>query len=257
MQTPGVDQIKHVVVRVDSSQRDTSSYPETNEYRVDLLQSFPFVCGIELCDAIIPITQFPVHAGNNTLEYTVEGNPKRTLVLDPGVYTQASLASAVDSALQDGLAVALDASAQTLTFSHATTAFVIHVVASTLRHCLGMGSVTATTVASQSLAYTPPGTVDVRGSPYIRVVCPDIATSSVDTIDPGLGMVRTDAGGKDASLLRRPLVLFGVMKSSVRSIGIRLENPDGTVYSTGQQNHTLLLRLHLLDRETTAHASGR
>jgi hypothetical protein len=258
MQTPGKDQIKHVVLRLESSQRDASSYPETNAYRVDLPQSFPFVCGMELVNAIVPITQHPIHDGNNMLEYTVAGSVKRSLAVSPGSYSASALTTAIDGALQDGLAVAYDGSTQQITFSHATKAFDIHVRTSTLRHALGMGSVTASTVSSSSGAYTPPGTVDVRGSPYIRVVCTDIVPPVVDTVSPGLGVLRTDASSsKDATVVPSPPIMFGVMKATVRSIGIRLENPDGTLYDTGQQNHTLLLTVYLLDREATTHASGR
>jgi hypothetical protein len=257
MQTPGPGQIKTVVLRLDSASRDTSSYPETNDYRVDLGQALPFVCGIDLVDAIIPLTQHPIHSGNNTLEYTVGSNPKRTLVLTPGTYTPSSLATTISGALVDGLSVSLTAATQQLTFSHGSSDFIIHLGSTTMRDVLGLGSVTATQVASSSLQYTPPGTVDVRGSPYIRIVCPDIVSSSVDTMHPGLGLIRTDTGAKDASLIRPPPVPFGVMKASLRSVGIRLENPDGTLYDTGQQNHTLLLHISILDREVTAYASGR
>lgn len=96
---------KHVVL-VDSRDRDYSSYPTPNAYRVRLPTTFNNVVSARLMSAEIPKSfhTFSDDAGNTTLTVVVDGVPSQ-VTLEAGNYTFGTLAIALAVALANATAL--------------------------------------------------------------------------------------------------------------------------------------------------------
>lgn len=126
---------------VDSARRDTSVFPEPNEYEVHFKAPFRNVVGLDLIDATVPRTEYLVEAGANTLVYTYAG-AKHSAVVEPGDYTVLQLAEALTAAMAPRLsvsAVTTPAEVSNRVRFLGDRPFALHVSESTLRRSLGLG----------------------------------------------------------------------------------------------------------------------
>jgi hypothetical protein len=233
--------LTETILTIDSSTRDTSVYPDTNEYSIPIGRTVG-VCGVDILDAIIPATQDPISARNNALTFSIGNAAPVTVTVPPGTYTEATLVTALDTALTtegSGLAATLDTHRVTLT--HASAEFRVYTNRpSSIHPYLGIIT-TAPYIDSISRTYTPPGMVDpTGGARYIRVRSNrEVKEQAPDHCDPGMGLYTP---GRDPPWIRYP-TRFYATPSQISSIGVRFENPDGTLYETGCVNHVLLVRL--------------
>lgn len=126
---------------VDSSRRDTSVYPEPNEYEFHFNAPFRNVIGMDLVDATVPRTAPLVDDKHTSIECTV-GGVRRSATIPPGDYGLSDLAEALTTALQPHVTVAPTSSPpevlNTLTFT-SRQPFTIHSAASSIGRIVGMG----------------------------------------------------------------------------------------------------------------------
>lgn len=127
---------------IDSSRRDTTVYPEPNEYEVEFHAPFKNVVGLDLVNATIPRTSYLVEAGANSLVFTSQGT-KRTVTIDPGDYTILQLAETLTTHLSR-TDIRVEPTSQPAELTNTlrivgANPFVVHAATSTLRRAMGLG----------------------------------------------------------------------------------------------------------------------
>jgi hypothetical protein len=231
------------ILVVDSSTRDPDLYPSSAEYSIPIGKVHG-LCGADILDASIPASQTGISERNNTLTYAIDSAGTITSVaVPPGTYTEASLVATIqDLVASDGLV--LNITDQRVRITHPTSDFRVYLNRpSSIHACLGIHT-KAAYVMSLSREYAAPGKIDVTGgSRYIRVHSNLAIHEHVpDQCEPGMGLYMLNNEHAALPWVRYPTRLYDRPRS-VNSIGIRLENPDGSLYETGQIDHVLVVRL--------------
>ena len=232
-----------VVVRVDPLMRDTSLYPATNEYRVAFDQTYNGVVCVDLEYASISTTEPIVSSRNDTFVYHVSaGGGRKSVTMEHGSYTAGELVTALNDRLLsagDGLVASFEPTTGKVTFTHATSPFVIYANDSTSRNLLGLitSEPLLYSTASSPFEYVCSGRVDVSGIKYVVIRSPDV-------MDRELGLV--DLQKDPTQYVRAPTRYFKNYKR-MSGIRIRIEREDGSLYDTGGVTHVLLLKIQHLD----------
>lgn len=233
--------LTETILTIDSSTRDTSVYPESNEYSIPIGRTVG-VCGVDILDASIPAIQDPISARNNALTFSIGNAAPVTVTVPPATYTESSLVTALDTALSsEGSGLSATLAHHKVTLTHASQEFRIYTNRpSSIHPYLGIIT-TAPYIDSISRTYTPPGVVDPSGGArYIRVRSNhEVKEQAPDHCDPGMGLY---IPGREQPWVRYPTRLYAT-PSQISSIGVRIENPDGSLYETGCINHVLVVRL--------------
>lgn len=99
------------ILNVDSSQLDISN---PNDYTVTMNTPLYSVSDLKLLSGVIPLTQFNINSGNNTIEY--DGI---TITIPDGNYTSTSLKNQLDTSLSP-ITVTENTNNNTITFSNAS-----------------------------------------------------------------------------------------------------------------------------------------
>jgi hypothetical protein len=153
--------------------------------------------------------------------------------------------TALQSALSsDGSGLTIQAaSGSRVEFAHASQEFEILCHRPNSIHTVLGVHTTAASVPSISQRYTPSGRIDITGgSRYIRIRSGlAIQEHVADVCDPGLGIYMTDTT-RTSPLSTYPTRFYD-RPFQINSIGIRLENPDGSLYDTGGIDHVLVVRV--------------
>jgi len=238
---------------VDSSKRDTTSYPSSAEYVVEFMAPFRKVLGIEVVDAHIPRTERAIAPTSNTLVYQVGTDAKKTLTLpiDNTEFTPSTLVSALNDGLENGLQVTLTTGKAVFT---APSEFLVYAQESGLSRVLGFAP-HIRTATSTSRSYTPNGLIDVTGPRYVVIRSPEIESiiqrdRTFEQWNPGLGMVKFPAygmGTSDPDFTPYPQSFGDTPLARLTSFTLRLEKPDGTLYDTGYLDHALIMRITWID----------
>lgn len=237
------------ILVVDSSTRDTDVYPYSNEYSISIGRTTG-ICGVDILDANIPLTQDPISERNNVFSYAVGSGPVKTATLPPGIYSETGLVEQLQSRVSgDGLQ--LEIVRHKVKITHPSEEFTVYLNRPRSVHpCLGIKSTTPS-VHSQSREYTTGGMIDpTGGARYIRIRSNlSIPEHVSDVCDPGMGLYFTTPyplyyGSQDRQTpwVKYPTRFFD-RPIQVNSIGIRLENPDGSLYETGNMDHVFVVRL--------------
>lgn len=233
--------LTETILTIDSATRDTSVYPESNEYSIPIGRTIG-VCGVDILDAIIPATQDPISTRNNVLTFSIGNASPVTVTIPPGTYTESTLVTALDTALTDeGSGLGASLTTHRVTLSHASSDFRVYTNRPNSIHTYLGIITTAPYIDSISRTYTPPGIIDpTGGARYIRVRSNrEVKEQAPDQCEPGMGLY---THGRDTPWIRYP-TRFYATPSQISSIGVRLENPDASLYDTGCVNHVLLVRL--------------
>ena len=244
--------LHETVLVVDSSSRDIETYPSSSEYTIPLGRHVG-VCGVDILDADIPTTQYPISTRNDTLTFSVGTSALRSVTVTSGTYTAASLISALQSALtSDGSGLSVSLSSGHAVFSHASSEFTIWTNRPASMHKVLGFITTSPSVQSTARSLTPSGIVDPDAGPrYIRVRSTlSVDEHVVDPCEPGVGVYWLDSS--HAQRWCRYPTRFYDRPKQVNSIGIRLENPDGTLYETGSVDHVFVVRLWKARASTSA-----
>jgi hypothetical protein len=248
----GFSLVEKILV-IDSSTRDMELYPESNDYTIHIGRT-PGVYGADIIDANIPWTQDPISKRNNTLVVAVDEGTPVVCQIPPGTYTETTLVEQLQNALQPtGIQVSL--ANHRVTFTHPTSEFRILLNRSTLHPSLGIQSRVAS-IQSINKAYTPNGVIDLTGGArYIRVASNlHVQEHVADTCDPGMGVYFP--GHRQSPWVRYPSRLYDRPRQ-INSIGIRLENPDGTVYESGTVDHVFVVRLWIARKSTSVSTNSQ
>jgi hypothetical protein len=153
----------------------------------------------------------------------------------------------------DGSGLTIQASGSSrVTFAHASQEFeILCHRPNSIHGVLGVHTSVAA-VPSIAQSYTPSGRIDLTGgSRYIRIRSGLAVPEHVaDVCDPGLGIYMTDTT-RTSPLSTYPTRFYD-RPIQINSIGIRLENPDGSLYETGGVDHVLILRVWKTRATTTS-----
>jgi len=242
-------QYESSILVIDSSTRDPDLYPSSAEYSIPVGKVHG-LCGADILEASIPGSQSGVSERNNILTYTIDSDGSISSVsVPPGTYTESELIAAIQ-ALVAGDGLVLTVIDHRVRFTHPTSDFRIFLNRpSSIHGCLGIHT-NVPYVQSVSREYAPRGKIDVTGgSRYIRVQSNLAIHEHVpDVCEPGMGLYMLN---QDAALpwVRYPTRLYDRPRS-VNSIRIRLENPDGSLYETGDIDHVLVVRLWIASSAT-------
>ncbi|MGA1563737.1 MAG: hypothetical protein ACO35C_03845 [Pontimonas sp.] len=236
------------ILVLDSSTRDLDMYPSSNDYAIEIPR-ITGVCGVDILDANIPLTQEPVSDRNNQFTYSVGTGAPRTLSIDAGTYTASSLVTALQALLTaDGQGLTSTLTGRRVAFGHSTDEFKIFLNRENSVHrLLGIKS-SAPYIQSSARAYTPSGMIDTTGDArYIMVQSNASIDESVkDTCEPGLGVYMVPAYGASSDRARPwtqyPTRFFATPKT-LQHIGITLRNPDGSLYETHGLDHVFVCRV--------------
>ena len=241
-----MNKLTTVVIRIDPSMRDRELWTDSNEYRFPFAETYNGVVSAELTHASVPETEYPVSSRNDAFAYKVGAGDRKVVRLTHGTYTETGLVSALNALLTsegDGLVAAYDAPSRKITFSHASSSFLIYVADTSSRAVLGI--TTTDPLASSSTVspyqYVCGGHVDVRGIKYVVVRSPDIMDRELGYVD-----MQTDPH----QFVPAPERVFKHYKR-MSGIRIRIEREDGSLYETGGVNHLLLLKILYIDTAAT------
>lgn len=260
MQRPGKHQVTESLFRIDPRARDRVLYPSTNEYRVEFGKTIKNVVGISVHDARIPITESTITLHNNTITYVISGQTKQVSVA-PGSYTETSLVDALNAVMNPDVSVTFDQVSKRVLFQAGQTGvpFQFDVTNTTMSRTLGF--VHEEGFTTPSLAYSPLGTVDLRGCSYILIRSNDIKTPGTGLhTDAGLAILDIDHISTSTPPIQRPypVIYFDTIREKMNGIHIRIERDDGRLYDTGYTNHYILLRIFTLNERliqmTTRHS---
>ena len=247
MQRPGQHQVVETLVRLDPYFRDRTSYPNTNEYRIEFGKTFKNVVGLALHDARLPITEDLVSSSRNTFTY-VMNNASTTVAITPGKYTDTELIDAMNVELGGTLTLAIDTDTGRVTMTSATP-FMIDIGHTGLSRILGFVQTSGFTPLGTS--YSPEGPVDMSaGNRYIRIASNDIKTPGTGmSTDPGMGILFFDRANPMTDSVRRayPVVYFDTIREKMSGMHIRIERDDGSLYDTKYQTHCLFVRVFTLN----------
>lgn len=83
---------------IDSRDRDYSTYPNSNSYKIHFNRQYRDVVAIKLVKGMIPHSGFYISSQNNTI-YFSEGSINYTVSITTGYYTQAELFTAIKTAM--------------------------------------------------------------------------------------------------------------------------------------------------------------
>jgi len=91
--------VKSVYINIDSRDRNVNQYPNTNNYRIKLLNhKIKNIKKIELISAKIPKTNYIVNSTNNIIDF-VENSVNYTITLTEGNYTLSTLSTEIQNEL--------------------------------------------------------------------------------------------------------------------------------------------------------------
>lgn len=97
--------IEHHTIFIDSRMRNMTKYPDQHNYTIHLEQVLKNVVQIELISSAFPITQYTVDSTNNTFYFAesvsqiLENGVMYEAIIEDGVYSEATLATAVANAM--------------------------------------------------------------------------------------------------------------------------------------------------------------
>jgi len=92
--------IKRHNLVIDSRDRNTTAYPKEYNYQIDFDEAYKSITAIELVSASIPKTEYLINSTNNTIYFSENGGSLITATIPTGNYTEATLATAIDNALE-------------------------------------------------------------------------------------------------------------------------------------------------------------
>jgi len=92
--------IKHHNLVIDSRDRNISDYPNNYNYQIDFDEIYKSVTSIELVSASLPKTEYLINNTNNTIYFSENGGDLITATIPTGNYTEATLATAIETVLE-------------------------------------------------------------------------------------------------------------------------------------------------------------
>lgn len=253
--------VREKILVLDSSTRDRDLYPYSSEYKIPIGRT-PGIVGIDFIEANIPLTQDPISERNNTFTYQIGDASPQTVTIPVGIYSETGLIDQLQNAVESS-GLQLTISQHRVTFTHPSQEFHILLNRNNSVHAhIGITSSSAR-VSSLNREYTPRGMIDpTGGARYIKVVSETgIHEHVVDQCDPGMGLyfATTYPLYYGSQNRQTPWVTYPTRwydrPRQLNSIGVRLENPDGTVYETGNMDHVFVIRLWIAAPTTSSKRS--
>jgi len=92
--------IKRHNLVIDSRDRNTTDYPNEYNYQIDFDEAYKSITAIELVSASIPKTEYLINATNNTIYFSENGGDLIEATIPTGNYTEVTLATAIENALE-------------------------------------------------------------------------------------------------------------------------------------------------------------
>lgn len=204
---------------VDSSTRNIDAYSSPSEYAIEFNVPFRHVIGVDLVDAIIPRSEYIIDTYSNSFVYSVNSGTKKVAIIQPGDYNLIQLCTALNSVLQDGLAVEPHSTPYQVTSKirmFCTLPFVFYAAESTMKHQIGFHTNQATyeagatgRVGQRSFLGPFPGfaTFKLNSTNYLRQAFSPVLSGTVSSV-----IVQAD--------------------ESSQPIAVRILDAAGTVYAT-------------------------
>lgn len=92
--------IKTDYLTIDSRDRNHDSYPETNNYQIDLDDNYKDILSIELISCNIPKSQYIINTSNNKLHFSENGGTELEAIIPIGNYSINDLETAIKNAME-------------------------------------------------------------------------------------------------------------------------------------------------------------
>lgn len=210
--------MENYLLEVDSGERDTSLYPNSNSYVVQLNRPLYNVSGIHLVSGRIPLTQYTVDAHNNTLY--IDGTK---ITLSPNNFSNGDeLAAGLTNDLPGGITPSFNAVENKIELSNVSP-FSIEFKSKSPAGVLGFlpQFYAGTTI-------TPPGTVDLDGPTSIIL---SLSTVNDDSISNDIFL-----DNKHSTKITGSITMKTATDTMMITIGPSTSNTLGSYYSIPVSN---------------------
>lgn len=263
--------LRHRKYTFQSDQRDQLVYPSPSYYRLKLLVPLRNVVAITLSSGVFPITEYNVNAYNQFLDIDV-GGTVYTIQVPEGEYTEATLAAAVQAAIQAlgpplaGFTVVLDPLTRRITVANAAPFTLLFrsgpSVNKSVWQVLGFLQVDV----GPSVSVTSSGVIDLAGTTAIDMFIEEVSCN-IDSTDNAVARISLQKFSPVSSLTYFTPTNYGVLRKfwpigRLQYLTFQLMvkvselQPDGTLvvkyrpYDFNGRNHTMQLAISCKEYES-------
>jgi len=263
--TPNNFRDNYILV-VDSLDRDTSKYPNPNNYVVKLPVNLRNADTIELMSLQLTRTETNVNSGNKSFSVTIGGNTYTATLTEEEVSSGTNLATAIQTAIRtvtsdNNFTVTYSGSTRKLTISHPSSTFSVTVgeSASKLLGLLGTGIRGAGTIdATGSGPYTIVGSriIDLSGTPYIILNINDydrVLSASNDAQKSFLVVPMENYTVGQRFVIcgdekeKKGIYILTNNQKNLFELRVTFKRPDGSFYDFAGTDHLMSFRVYRHD----------
>jgi len=261
--------IKEHFILIDSRDRNTNDYPDTNNYQVDLNQDYKEILKVELISSNIPKTEYLINLSNNNLTFSVSSTTY-DIQIPIGNYDINTLATALQNAMNaagSGLSFTVSVISLTnkinisstsnfeLLFNGGTELYNQTERAIYKENSIGKILGFSPTDLSGALTYTSDKQYNLHGPTYILLHISEF--NNIDglksSVQDAFAKIPLDTSHNEYKFFKNSNdycveTVFSPPLAKLSQLNVRFLNYDGSFYDFGGLEHSFLIKLRCLNQ---------